>query len=209
MFTKTLATVASFALLAGAASAKTYSIDGFVNSSANGFGSTLFHEATGCNRMCGSTIVKATGEGSGYWNDITGDISFVMDLIGGGTATVNGQLNFAGLATASDVVGEFHTTFAGTSAITGTHTLQFEKKTFNAAAGVNAFQNGIIGLWGWGPSAGGTPAQGGSGFYNGPVGADFRIQVSPVPIPASGLLLLTALGGIGFAGRRSRKKTQT
>jgi len=42
-----------------------------------------------------------------------------------------------------------------------------------------------------------------TGQTNGPVGFDFA--VSPVPVPAAGFLLLGALGGLGFAGRRRRK----
>ncbi len=204
MFNKFLGITVSATLLAGAASATTFNIDGFVNSSAGGFTSTLFHEASGCNAMCGASIVKATGTGSGSWNDVTGDISFVMDLVGGGTASVVGLLNFAGIGGA--YIGSFTTTFAGTSAYSGTHDIKFLDEVYNAAQGVNAFQNGIIGLWG---AAGGNPASNGMGFDSSAyLGSDFRIEVSPIPLPASGLLLLSALGGIGFLGRRRNSKVE-
>ena len=203
MYKTILGAAVSAMLLASPVFATSYTIDGFVNSSDGGFTSTLFHEATGCNSMCGATIVTATGTGSGTWNDTTGDISFVMDLSDGGTASVKGLLNFAGLPNAT-FVGSFRTTFAGTTALTGTHYTMFRKQTYNAPEGVNAFQNGIIGLWG---AAGGTPVWGGGlGFTNALYGADLRIKVSPIPLPASGFLLLTALGGIGFASRRRKTK---
>ncbi len=182
-----------------ASNAATYKIDGFQNLSANGFGSTLFHEATGCGGMCGAYADRATGTGSGSWDSTTGAINFVMDLVGGGTATAMGILNTTARmsGSATGVAGAFNIIIAGSAhGKNGSYDFGFADSSHNSVA--NWFDNGIVGLWGAAPS---TSSNAGA------LGVDFRIKVSAVPLPAGFVLLLTAAGGLGFLRSRQPKAT--
>lgn len=177
-----------------AANAATYRIDGFQNFSAQGFGSTLFHEATGCNGMCGAYADRATGSGSGMWDSVTGRINFVMDLVGGGTATAIGNLNTTArtLGTATGLAGSMNIIIAGSvHGKDGSYDFAFADASHNPVA--NWFDNGILGLWG---GAGATNSNAGA------LGVDFRIEVAAVPLPAGIILMLSCLGGLALMGRR-------
>ncbi|MEP1933489.1 MAG: VPLPA-CTERM sorting domain-containing protein, partial [Roseibium sp.] len=177
-----------------AANAATYRIDGFQNLVANGFGSTLFHEATGCGGMCGTHADRATGTGSGSWDSASGNISFMMGLVGGGTATARGVLNTTARTsgTATGIAGLINIVISGSAhGKNGSYDFTFLDASHNSVA--NWFDNGTIGLWGAAPA---------SAQNAGALGVDFRINVTPVPLPAGVVLLLSGIGGFTIFGRR-------
>ncbi|MCK0096751.1 VPLPA-CTERM sorting domain-containing protein [Yoonia sp. F2084L] len=180
-----------------AANAATYRIDGFQNLVADGFGSTLFHEASGCGGMCGNTLDRATGEGSGWWDTATGSINFVMDLVGGGTATADGSLFLTDRAngSATGLAGLMNIVISGSAhGQDGAYEFYFADAAHNPVA--NWFDDNIVGLWGGGFV---QSDQDVDGFG---IGVDFRIEVAAVPLPAGVILLLSCLGGFGLMRRR-------
>lgn len=194
--------IALFAVLVSAsvttAAALPYEITSVLNKTEHGFGSTLFHEATGPGGMSGSILDEATGEASGFWNDETGEFSMTMQLKSGGTAEGVGVLNFDGIG--DGLVGRIDFEFIeSVAALEGVHTMLFRQMTYSAAAGVNGFDGSVISLWG---AAGGVFQDPGKGFDNADFGADFRISVASVPLPPAILGFLTALAGFAWLGRR-------
>lgn len=199
MFRTTLAAAAMFIASVFSANASTFEITGFQNLSAQGFGSTLFHKATGCSGMCGATIAKSAGTGSGNWNSATGAMSFTMDLVGGGLATASGTINTTSRVdgAAVGVAGTLEIILSGItgtySSYNGTYDFLFADTSHNPVA--NWFEDGVIGLWGGAPA---TNANGGA------IGSDWRIEVTPAPLPASILLLGAGVAGLGFMRRRQK-----
>ncbi len=203
MLCRLFALVSGLLILCGAAQAATYQIDRFINSSRGGFTSTLFHGADGCNAMCGDIHDRARGgrnNGSGHWNSETGEIEFAMSLRGGGSVQAAGLLNFDA-PVQPGIIGSIRMQISGSRhGLDGVYDFLFQDMLHVASQGVNGFSNGIIALWG---AAGGTPLASG-GFSGASLGVDLRIAVSAVPLPASLLLMLSALGGLGVVAYRRR-----
>lgn len=203
MFNRVLGAAVAVLLSVSAANAVTYKITEAINSSADGFRSTLFHKTTGCSAMCGAITDKATGGITGKWNPHTGSIAFQMDLVGGGNVHATGWLDFDNPM--GGLVGKIKMTLSGSSTgYNGAYDFAFRDWNYVPAAGVNAFANDIIGLWG---AAGGTQNSHNGGFSHAKLGTDLRLQVAAVPLPAPILLLGAAFGALGFGARKRRAAT--
>ena len=200
-------------LSAGAVSAKTYNITGVIDTTANGFGSSVFHEQNH-GQMSGSAVDDPLNA-SGTWNSDTGAISFSMDLAAGGSVAVTGNL----------LVNDGRTSSQGFTGVYTSSPLQF---AFSAASQfgetimnfsfadvfhnpeANGIKDGVISLWG--DNGVFDTAQYGKwnlckySSYN-CVGTDLRLEIAAVPLPASMLLLLGGIGGLAGMRRFKSKKT--
>ena len=210
---KSLLKVVPLALVlsAGAVAAKTYNITGVIDTTANGFGSSLFHDQN-YGQMSGS-MVDDPLNASGTWNSNTGAISFTMDLAYGGSVSVTGNLlvsnrapssiGYTGVYTASPLQFAFSAASQFGSTVMN---FSFADVWHNPEA--NGFGNGMISLWGdngmfsqlYNPYYGNTCKY----YQNKRLGTDLRLEISAVPLPASMGFLLAGLGGL-FGVRRFRK----
>lgn len=224
-FFKSVALAASLAVSAAAADAATYTINQAVDSTANGFGSSLFHTQT--TRMNGHEIKRfdgAVGATTGAWStDIIGDaatdnIYFTSDLVAGGKVSARGYVNQTARANGFGLTGAIRFLVSDAGDFDGVYNILFDDQTFvsnNGNAIANAFLgsygpggSGELGLWG---DLGNYPdcKQSSSPFAC--VGLDLRLAVTeggdfnipPVPLPAAGWMLLAALGGLAASRRKS------
>ena len=193
----------AFIAFNGQAQAKTYNIDGFLDYSANGFGSSMFH-AQDRSRMCCSTVADyGAMHAGGTWDSVTGDVSFGFDVVNGGTASVTGKLFQSALVSTARTSmigydGIFgHLTMTFTNAYyfgSQTLTFYFEDMFFN-----NKEPNGTnwehVSLWGDLRPNGANSACSPNPDYC--VGTDIRLAISEVPLPGSAVLLLGGLIGLG------------
>ncbi len=223
-FFKSVALAASLAVSAVAADAATYTINSVINSSANGFGSSLFHTQSS-HRMGGSTIIgfSDTATTTGAWStDIVGsatsdNIYFSSQLQGGGTVDAIGFINLTSRASGKGLTGELRFNIAGAGSFSGMHTIKFDDQTFVSSSGTaiaNAFlgtlgTGGELGLWGdKGNFAHASTCNQAPDYTC--VGLDLRLGVTeggefnppPVPLPAAGWLLLAGLGGLAATRRK-------
>ncbi|MEL7344001.1 MAG: VPLPA-CTERM sorting domain-containing protein [Pseudomonadota bacterium] len=181
---KTMVIAAAAAtVLGGAVSASTYTIDGLINISEFGFGSSLIHEQDYDNDMSGSTVAYFDEAASGTWMH-DGSIEFTGTWNGFGyTATGNIDQTTAG----GDLTFDFE---SGS---------QFDMLTFYFDGDLdmglpNSFDGQTIFLWGGTNTCATTDT-----CY----GTDLRISVSQVPVPASALLLLGGLGAFAAVRRKT------
>lgn len=205
-----LAVAATSLACASIASATTYSIDGIVNTTANGFGSSMFHDQTN-GQMNGTTLATPTNLLiGGTWNSTTGAIAFGFDVDGGsaiasGTLTLNpGRTGngYTGLSGSLDI------SFSGTSQFdTITSPFVFADSFFTNPNEPNGTNFSQISLWGdLGNYSSSTCAAGAPTC----VGLDLRLAISElpgapqIPLPAPALLLLAGLGGLGLVRRKTR-----
>lgn len=197
-------------LAAGPLAAKTYNITGILDPAGfpNGFGSSVFHDQTS-GQMNGATIDDPL-DAIGTWDSMTGDISFTMNLNGGGSVSVTGALlksNRAPSVSSAGFKGVYTATplqfsFSGDSQFNGASmSFTFADVWHNPEA--NGYTNELISLWG---DNGEFATQGKSGCQNSGecLGADLRLAIAAVPLPAPIALLLTALAGL-FGLRRFRR----
>lgn len=197
-------------LSAGAATAKTYHISGVLDpaGSPNGFRTSLFHNQK-YGRMSGS-MVDDPLNASGTWDSSTGALSFTMDLLGGGSVSVTGNLLVSNRGTSSAGYQGVYTStplkFAFSSASKfGSKIMKFSfaDKWYNPEA--NGFGNGMISLWGDNGKYSWLGKNGCRIFSKACVGTDLRLSISAVPLPASIGFLLAGLGGL-VGLRRFRRK---
>ncbi len=179
---------AAAALLATATfgHAATYKVDGLINSSAGGFGSSLIHEQDYDNDMSGSQVLNKFDEAvdaGGYWNH-DGSIGF------SGTWNSYGY-DAVGNIDQSNATGSLTFNFES-GAIFDTLTFYFAALDMNGLP--NSFKDGVLNLWG-----GTNTCSGGDDCY----GIDLRVGMSPVPLPAPALMLLAGIAALG--GLRARK----
>ena len=187
------------------AAATVFNIVEVQNGTTNGFGYTLFHSA---DYLTGGTVLANAANNQtnvGTYDDGTGAISLAFDLAEGGSVTGTGNLDFN--VAAGSKIGDitFDFTNAPSSLGNGSFVLSFVKQIYVGGSNPpNSFgQTGgnewIMALWGadnyhpyyW--------------KYYSKIGADLRLKLSPVPIPAALGLLLTALAGMGFLGWRRKQ----
>lgn len=185
------------------AAATVYNIVEVQNGTTNGFGYTLFHSAdylTG-----GAVLANAANNQTnvGTYDDSSGAISLAFDLAEGGSVTGTGNLDF-GVSNGSKI-GDITFNFSNTAPAPlsgGSFVLSFVKQLYTGGSnppnsfGPTGGNEWIMALWGadnyhpyyW--------------KYYSNIGADLRLTLSPVPVPAALGLLLTALLGLGFLGWR-------
>lgn len=213
---KTALSVAAALLTATAvpASAAVFDITSIEDGSQGGFGFSLFHDQKN-SRMNGDMIEDpdaSTLVAGGQWDNGTGSIGFSFGLIGGGTVTAMGQIDFGGTDfTGSDSInykavgGTINMTFSGAGNIAdGVYVMNFMYGQQGGSIANGAAEDfSFLNLWGdhdWGNCG------------NDCFGVDLRLGLSenvpanPVPLPASALLLMGGLGGLG-AVRKLRKKS--
>ena len=214
----TLAFASLLFVLAGAAadraSAVTYEVVDILGGTGN-FGASLFHEASGCSAMCGSTILNFTN-----W-DVTGTYDDSSGLLNLTATNTNDSAQYFTLSSTDPMLyaadgslqqtasldAEFSsamlTAYAGSLA-DGTLTFEDNFVCCGSTPGAdpNSFDsvNMVMALWG------ATGYVAGQGYVNPLYGLDLRIELSPVPLPAALPLLATALGALGFFGWRRRAR---
>jgi hypothetical protein len=211
-----LCTTAATLAFATASSAAIFSIDSILQGSDNGFGYSVFHDQTS-HRMNGNHIEDPTTlDAGGFWNSDTGKISFSFNLDGAGTVEAKGNLasNAMGIGNISGLNGFIDMTFAGAANIAdGIYRFIFDAALYTVD-GANSYDSGDnhISLWG---DLGNYSRQGCRDAQTTCIGADLRLQLGdelneepqPVPLPAGGILLLTALGGLVGARKAKKRKT--
>ncbi|MEO1194818.1 MAG: VPLPA-CTERM sorting domain-containing protein [Pseudomonadota bacterium] len=180
-----IAACAALLALASISKAATYSVDGLINISAQGFGSSLIHEQDYDGDMSGATVSYFDEAVSGgTWAD-TGDIDFAGTWNGFGySATGNIDQTTA---------GGFLTFAFAPGAIYDALTFYFDEALDMGLP--NSFDGTTAYLWG------GTNTCANTGSCQ---GIDLRIAVSAVPLPAPALMLLAGLAA--FGGLRARQK---
>ena len=190
------------------AAATVFNIVEVENGTTNGFGHTLFHSAT---YLTGGAVLANAANNQtnvGTYDDGTGAISLGFNLAEGGSVTGTGNLNFN--VAAGSKIGDitFDFTNAPSPLGSGSFVLSFVKQIYTGGSNPpNSFgQTGgnewIMALWG----ADNYHPNSYKWKRRSQIGADLRLKLSPVPIPAAFVLLLTALSGMGFLGWR-RKQT--
>lgn len=198
--------VASMA--ANPVAAATYNITGVINDTIAGVTSTVFHTASG-GGASGTIKALALGPASGMWDSASGaiDIAFqvertnsggdngeIIDVVGTGFVlgatdpwTIDFSFFESGTITPTDLIGQ------------STATVTYLDVTYGTGGGSpspNAFDLGTLTIALWGASTDTSAPY---------IGSDLRITLSPVPLPAGGLLLIGALGGLGALARRRRR----
>ncbi len=182
-----LGSVLALGAMTAAANAATYQIDGLINISEYGFGSSLIHEQQANGDMSGAPVAyfSETVDAGGIWEH-SGAISF-SGMWNGYGYSAEGHLDQA------TAIGSITFNFAGGA--------QFDELTFNFEAldmGLpNSFDGSTAYLWG---ETGTCSATTDSSCY----GTDLRISVSEVPLPASLLLMLGGLGTLAASRRKAR-----
>ena len=199
------------AVISQPVSATVFNIVEVQNGVSSGFGHTLFHSANP-SLMGGSVLERAGNSQSpivGSYNDSTGAIQIGFGLQGGGSVSGTGSLDFGVAANAP--LGSITFDFTGASTLgNGSYTLTFLNQTYtggNSPQDPNSFTSiggntWIMALWG----ANNYICCGGlGGFAGATLGADLRLSLTPVPLPAALPLLASALAGLGFLGWRRRR----
>ena len=202
-----IAAVLAGIVFGSAAQAATYSVDGLLNYSANGFTTSVVHSQDANGDMSGSvfgTFSPSVAPG-GIWQ-MNGDIAFSGTILGVDYA-VTGNIDTSGGGSLSfdfDQTDSFSLSGMATkdayraAFFASDHTFNFDGSL--AMGPANSFDGNIISLWGdTGTCSSSDPATSTGTCY----GIDLRIAVSEIPLPASALLLGVALGGLS-AFRRSR-----
>ena len=197
------------AIMSMPASAAVYNILEVQNGTSSGFGHTLFHSArylTG-----GAVLANAANNQTnvGTYDDGSGAISIAFALAEGGSVTGTGNLDF-GVAGGSKI-GDITFSFSGAPSPLGSSSfvLSFVQKIYtggDSPQDPNSFTSTggnewIMALWG----ADNYSANPYHWKYYSTIGADLRLKLAPVPIPAALVLFLTALSGMGFLGWRNKK----
>ncbi len=217
-FKKTLlfCTTAAGLTFATASNAAIFSMTDILDGTEGYFGFSQFHDQSSW-RMNGAIIEDpAVLNSGGFWNSDTGNIRFGFSLANGGSVEASGDLdtNALGSGDITGVNGYIEMKFAGASNIAdGLYRFFFEDAIFSTG-GANSYDSADshISLWG---DLGNYDAQGcGSTGQLTCIGADLRLQLgatlnqepSPVPLPAGGILLLTALGGLVGARKAKKRK---
>ena len=176
---------AAIIAMTAAASAATYTVDGLINDSYDGFRSSLIHAQDYNGDMSGTEVAGFDETASGMWDSTSESISFYGSLESGSIAyKAAGSIDENGGGYLDFVFGSVY---------------QAARFTFDgdlAMGPANSVANGIISLWG----ETGDCGQGEGSC----LGIDLRIAVSPseVPLPASALLLLGGLGGLSVLRRK-------
>lgn len=198
------AVAASTIMIAGAAQAATYNITEILSYTDNGFGSSLIHDQTN-GTMSGGVVANFDSVVSGTYDTVTDIIQF------------SGTISLGGLSSTFDAFGTLEDSPGRTDGLFGSITFtflgdlldglmlpfDFADQTFTSGGEPNGFAsngtNDFIALWGDNGQFGGNQCAGGTCL-----GMDLRLAIEPVPLPATGLLLLAGIGGLG-AARRLRK----
>lgn len=205
------AAILSAGLSASGAQAATFDITEILSFTSGGFRSSLIHDQTK-GRMNGNEVADVdSAVTGGTFNDVTGAISFMGSISNGAlSSTFTAIGNLAASLTRTDGVhGNINFTFTGDLLDGKSLNFLFEDQTYTSGGQPNGLaSNGtsdFIALWG------------DLGNYNqctqcDQYGIDLRIAYEPadgspgvVPLPASGVLLLAGLGGLGVT-RKLRKK---
>jgi hypothetical protein len=201
---------------ATASNAAIFSMTDILDGTEGYFGFSEFHDQSTW-RMNGSIIEDpAVLNAGGFWNSDTGTISFGFSLGGTGSVVAKGNLKKNSIVSGAitGVDGFIDMTFNGASTIAdGLYRFVFEEAIFSTG-GANSYDSidNHISLWG---DLGNYNATGcaSNGNLN-CIGVDLRLQLGgllnqepqPVPLPAGGILLLTALGGLVGARKAKKRK---
>ena len=215
-----VAGIVTNAILASSAMATLWNVDEVLGGS-SGFGASLFHDASGSNAMSGAVLANISGAGMlGTFNDVTGQFSGTFNVNvssgpsfslsssnlifgGGGFGTLDNNssmtLNFAN----GSLNGESSPATIGfLPGYICCGNTENDPNTFNS----DGMGGAIMTLWG----ADGFDVDnyGIGSYFNSNLGMDFRVhltEVSAVPLPASLPLMMSALVGLGYLGRRRKK----
>lgn len=193
------------------------------------FMASLFHAASASNAMGGAIIgdidsgtdaVTGTYDQDTGWLDITVDVT-EADAVTTNTMQLRGFLDFdtdGWLENDTVLNATFGTTFeAGGNAFDSTNFLFLAGEVCgtmcananNAGPAGNApnsmvFQDGGWVLTLWGANGGGLDGSGNPAYIDPNLGMDLRVTFTPVPIPATALLVLPGLLVIRWLGRKRR-----
>ncbi|VAW51542.1 hypothetical protein MNBD_GAMMA06-309 [hydrothermal vent metagenome] len=191
------------------ATAATYNVSTIFNGSDGGFSFSSLHDASGSNpQALGPDGILAnvllTGF-SGTYNDVTGSFNAVLALDNAaGPMSLSGILLFdgAGLLAANSTLD---LTFSGTQGGALSDTIIGFEKGKVCCSGTNypnTFDGNIMTLWGANFDSSADFINTGS-YAGATLGLDFRIALTPVPVPAA--VWLFGSGLLGLVGIARRK----
>lgn len=210
---KTILLITSL-LFCGVSQATLWQVDSVLQGTDEGFGFSSLHAANDSTPMSGA-ILATIDSASGTYDDATGEVNFAFGLSSNDTLTLSGILNFIGGALAQDSV----LNYSGLNNLAASSPIGFPadnnqfgfKKDLNCggcggADGPNSFVATGVGdlhyMTLWGADFTNTVFQG--NYLGSLIGMDFRLELSPVPVPAAVWLFGTALLGLfGFQRRKA------
>jgi len=202
------------------ASALTYNITDVSNLTSQGFSTSVFHTATSNGGKGGVVLARSIGgTASGTWDSVSGAINvwfdverlsdnLTIDVHGTGNLSLTGVRPDGFMGIAGTIEFAFSAALDDLALVAAD--VQFLDYDYNIGPDPdpNGFDSvaGLIALWG----ADGIPT-GSHGLFQTPasLGADLRIELTPVTIPAALPLFAGGLGIMGLLGWRRKRRAET